>query len=226
MKNKRIWLKYFYLVLSAVFVITSLSLKLVYFVNSNKLVSIFVLLILGFITVSLMFVLKDKLKELLDLISFAIGTIILGLIITTFFILPSKIEGLSMEPTYHDKNRVFIYMYNVNYKNNDIVVYNLDELIIKRLVATEGDKIQLKYEDERYYLYINDLKYSFNNIDYYLLSPYTSVLLNTIGVNEYYLEKDEILLLGDNSTQSKDSRDTGILTTKRLVGKVLGNKNG
>ena len=91
--------------------------------------------------------------------------------------------------------------------------------IIKRVIATEGDKVEFRDDG---FVYINGVLYQddFGSVDYSnrLDAPFT----------EKVLEKGEYFYLGDNRSNSSDSRDYGTCTSEQIVGVVydwtIGNK--
>lgn len=197
-------------------------------VNTTNVIIIYLLLVVSF---SLLFFSKKRIKlvdEILDFITFVINTIAVLLIIITFVIMPARVDGESMLPTYKNNDRVFVNMFNVKIEKDDIVVYKLDDtLIIKRVVATEDDIISVKkLEDEnKYYLLINNERYLNDYDQYYLLEPHNGFqLFNQIieNSNELKLKEGELILLGDNALNSSDSRRSGVSTIDDIVGKVMG----
>lgn len=129
-----------------------------------------------------------------------------------YFVQISRVVGISMEPTYHDGNIVLVD--KVFYKQgeperNDIVVvkYGSDQ-IIKRVVAIEGDKIELI--DNELYLNGNLLEEDYINekMDYNDFS--------------YEIPKGKIFVMGDNRNHSVDSRLIGYIDFEDgVVGKVF-----
>ena len=198
------------------------------FVNKNNVLLIYGLLLSSFIA---LFFIKDKAKlrnEIIDFLTFIINTFVFLLTITTFFIMPARVDGKSMLPTYEDGDRVFVNMYNIKIERDNVVVYKLDnELIIKRVVAVKGDIISIeKVENENeYYLKINNKIYLNEYNQHYIMKAnngsklYQQIVDNN---NELILEEGEFILLGDNALNSSDSRNSGISTFDKMVGKVMG----
>lgn len=198
------------------------------FVNKNNVLLIYGLLLSSFIA---LFFIKDKAKlrnEIIDFLTFIINTFVFLLTITTFFIMPARVDGESMLPTYEDGDRVFVNMYNIKIERDNVVVYKLDnELIIKRVVAVKGDIISIeKVENENeYYLKINNEIYLNEYKQHYIMKAnngsklYQQIVDNN---NELILEEGEFILLGDNALNSSDSRNSGISTFDKMVGKVMG----
>ena len=116
-----------------------------------------------------------------------------------------------MSPTLKNGNIVLIQKYNLNLKNNDIIVIKKDNnIIIKRLIGIPNDTIRMDK-----YVYVNDKK--FDEI----------IIEKNIGDISFEktikLTKDEYFVLGDNRQNSIDSRfeEIGIIKKDEIIGKVL-----
>jgi len=126
---------------------------------------------------------------------------------------------------------------------NDIVVAKVDwydNFIIKRLVGTPGDKIQIKDQGDHYDLVVNNVTLyskvkegtktdfvSTGTVGYYgdyllfLENPEFAQYVETDG-NETYikLDKDEYFLMGDNWGHTFDCIANGPIKSKQIIGKV------
>jgi len=199
------------------------KLNLTTFINNKSF--ILVLLLAAFALLTLFFVSKNnnKINTVIDFISYIATVVATLFIITTFFLMPAQVNGESMEPTYYHGNRVFIARFNVKLNNDDIIVYNQDDkYVIKRLVASKDDKIKLEeYSINLYRILINGEVYYNEYGEYYLLDR-GNQLYHDIGLDEYTLKENEIIYLGDNATNSSDSRRFGISSKENVLGKVIG----
>lgn len=155
---------------------------------------------------------KQKKKYLAESI------MLVGLLIILFVLLKvifgiAIVEGNSMRPYLRDKNGTLFYRLTKEYKVNDIVIFpEENDLLIKRIIGVEGDIIDI--DNETGTLYINGEKE------------------NRLGIGPTYLESDgisfplvvgkgEVFVLGDNRTDSKDSRSFGLIRTKDIKGQVI-----
>ncbi|MBQ3602158.1 MAG: signal peptidase I [Lachnospiraceae bacterium] len=125
------------------------------------------------------------------------------------------IQGDSMLPTYHNMQLVLIDKHSTEFKYNDVIVFSNDELnatMIKRIIAMPGDTIQI----------VDDIVYV-NNIPSPLLPKDQPLSYSGIASSPLYLSEDEYFVLGDNLTESKDSRysEIGCVKQNTILGKLL-----
>ncbi len=128
--------------------------------------------------------------------------------------------GDSMKPNYQDGYRVFVSCADHNLSRGDIVVIDanatkLKERIIKRVIATEGQTVNI------------DFQTGIVSVDGKELDE-SAYIKNGITTNQYDLKFPEtvppghIFVLGDNRTISNDSRssDIGMIDRRYVIGKV------
>lgn len=138
----------------------------------------------------------------------------------TFLILPTQVDGKSMEPSLHNGERLLVD--KVTYKvskpvRGDIVVLkspeNSDILLIKRLIGLPGDQVLILNNK----VYINN---QLLNEDYILdkQSLYSNSLLPKS--QNFIIAEDEYLVLGDNRNNSFDSRFFGLIKFENIVGRA------
>ena len=132
---------------------------------------------------------------------------------------------------------------NSSFSNNDIVVAKVSwykHYIIKRLVGTPGDKIEIKDEGSHYGVYVNNNllytkeKYgdqssfpktgSFGYYESYLAflenPEFAQCVKEEGGTKFIQLGKNEYFLMGDNWGQTTDSVEKGPIKTREIIGKV------
>lgn len=124
-------------------------------------------------------------------------------------------KGNSMYPTITDNSTVSVdldyYKYNSPEINDLVVVVNpVDELILKRVVATEGAVIS---QDSNKCLTIDGQSYP--DVKF----PMKDVFGN---IDSYTLKEDEFWILGDNREHSAcDSRSYGAINYSQIYGKAI-----
>ena len=160
---------------------------------------------------------KSILSYLHDLV-FGLAAVLL---IFMFIFRILVVSGPSMEGTLFNGD-CLILVSNIFYNNpkyGDIVVasknsFKEGEPIIKRVIATEGQKVDIDFE--KGIVYVDDVA---------LNEPYTKTPTNLYeGVNfPLVVEKGHVFLLGDNRNDSNDSRSItiGQVDCREILGKVL-----
>lgn len=151
----------------------------------------------------------------------------------------SLVSGDSMATTFFDQDRVFINRFEKG-KVGDIVVADIKNeenwdhtlegrYIVKRLVATAGDRVKIVRADfGKYELYVNDKLICTKNADG-LLSTYSNFVAylannqsdtSRIDNGAVIVKNGEVFLLGDNWEVSYDSAAVGPINESSLVGRV------
>ena len=142
-------------------------------------------------------------------------------LIRFFLIQPFVVEGQSMEPNFH--NQEYLIVEKVSYKigephRGDVVIFkapsNPDYDYIKRVIALPGETIKIANNT----IYING-----HAIDETYLAPdeLTTVSYDPKMTLERTLGENEFFVLGDNRDHSSDSREFGVLTKDKIIGKVF-----
>lgn len=187
-------------------------------------------------------ILRNILSSVLVVLIFCCAFIALANISFYFLYVETNVRGFSMQPTINmnvsDSNaegdRIFINKHKIG-ELNDIVVAKVDwyeNYIIKRMVGTPGDKIEIKDNETYYSLCVNDnVLYSKekNNETAGYYQSYLSFLNNQefaqfVGkegnLTYIKLEADEYFLLGDNWGHTLDCLTHGPISSNEIVGKV------
>jgi signal peptidase I len=167
---------------------------------------------------------KNKEKEQIPLLTKVIlgaGGLLIGLIILRIFITPYRISDISMEPSYHKGQLVFI-LKHFAVKKGDAVLYRTpageDTVTLKRLIALSGETVEVRMK----VFYINgqiaDFPWRTIRKDQRILA---GALTNRDQMPQVTLSKDEFFMAGDNFDMSFDSRDSGTVKKGRVIGKVI-----
>lgn len=150
----------------------------------------------------------NKLKDtLLDLLQAVIVALIIVFICFKFLFISAVVDGNSMYPTLHDGDRGFSFIItkNIEIKRFDICVVdsdNLNYLLVKRVIGLPNETIE--YKDNKLYVNGEYIKEDFLNDD--VLTYDFSI---TLGDDEYFC-------LGDNRTNSSDSRVYGAFSKEEI----------
>lgn len=141
--------------------------------------------------------------------------LILVAIILLIFLInnPYKIiivQGNSMFPTYKN-NQILLARKTVNLRKNDVVVLCVEnEIILKRVIYTEGESIYYYFDDEKYYVE-ND----YESVHNFLM------LNNGLELHSMRVPKNYFYVLGDNKNESDDSRRFGLINRRDIFYKVI-----
>ncbi|MBY8913623.1 signal peptidase I [Bacillus sp. YC2] len=162
----------------------------------------------------------SKKSVLLDWAKAIIIAVILAVLIRNFLFAPYVVDGRSMDPTLHDRERIFVNMtvkYISEFKRGQIVVLNGEnEHYVKRIIGLPGDTVQMKNDQ----LYINGKKVS---------EPYLAANKKKAKQDGYdhltddfgpvKVPDDKYFVMGDNRRESMDSRNgLGLFTKKQIAG--------
>ena len=167
--------------------------------------------------------------ENFEVIIFSVVAVIL---IFTLGIRICFVDGKSMNNTLQHNDRVIVSNLGYEPKRGDIVVFHmtsdryerLNEPMVKRIIAVEGDWIDIDFKT--WTVRIADNKEMENAVvvdePYRYLSPdplLTSSFKYPLEIPEGY-----VFVMGDNRNNSLDSRDAvhiGLVDTRRILGKVI-----
>ena len=152
-----------------------------------------------------------------DLIFSGIILVILCFFAFTFEIWLSicRVEQSSMIPTLYPNDIVVDKL--SNYETKDIIVFKHSNgaLLIKRVIAFEGETVYVKDGKVRVKRIVNG---QVNEVE--LVEPYLNGQLTTGIDQEITLGKGELFVLGDNRVISNDSRDFGPIKKEQVIGVV------
>ena len=173
-------------------------------------------------------------KEIFDWVDTVIVALIAVVIVFSFFFRIATISGDSMQTTLYDGEKIIISNLFYEPKFGDIVVisrntYNsvnedsLDnEPIIKRVIATSGQFVDIDFESGK--VFVGDSLSNMVELD----EPYTKTPTNREFDVKFpvYVEEGHIFVLGDNRNDSLDSRSTtigneGLVDKRYILGKAV-----
>lgn len=164
---------------------------------------------------------NGKSNEWFDWIKIIGIALIVAFVIRTFFVSPIVVDGPSMEPTLQDRDQMIVnkFIYRIGDPNRfDIVVFHAtdEKDFIKRVIGLPGEHVAVKDNE----LYINGERVE----EDYLEGPVN------IYTNDFRLEdlpghyeripEGHVFVLGDNRSNSTDSRSLGVISIDEIVGKA------
>lgn len=145
---------------------------------------------------------KKMLNEVIPYVVIILAVILFRLFIAT----PVRVDGDSMNPTLKNNQILLLNKIDKNYKRFDVVVFNHNgNKLVKRIIGLPGDKVT--YNNDL--LYINDKLIEEN----YTRKKTDDFISDTVPVDMYFV-------LGDNRSNSLDSRYIGFVLKKDIEGTV------
>ena len=157
-----------------------------------------------------------KTKSAHDWTKSIISVIFVVLIILTFFFRIVNVDGTSMYSTLYDGDKLFVSSFLYTPTDGDIVIIShgqyLDEPIVKRVIATEGQTLKIDFDKEKVYVDGKELN-----------EPYvSSELIPGDAKIPEVIPEGKIFVMGDNRYVSKDSRyvEVGLINVKDVIGKA------
>ncbi len=156
-----------------------------------------------------------------EVASVLLSAALIILVIFTFLARMAGVVGSSMEPTLHNGNWVILSQVGMEYtpEYGDIVVVSqpngLDEVIIKRVIATGGQTVDINFDTGVVYVDGKALTEPYTAAPTYL--NFDDGVTFPLTVPEGY-----VFVMGDNRNDSTDSRSSliGCIRNEYILGKV------
>ncbi len=181
--------------------------------------------------------LPRRVRIIVDWVLTIVGAIAIVLAIKAWVVNPYRIPSSSMEPTLHCarpapgcearfSDRVlanrFIYHFT-DPQRGDVVVFETPPqarvkcgaggTFVKRIIGLPGERVQIRLNQGAAFVYIDGRR---------LEEPYIEHDRRDIGPEESFrVPKGHYFVMGDNRSQSCDSRVWGSVPEKNLIGKVF-----
>lgn len=163
---------------------------------------------------------KSSLREAVEYAESLAVVFVVMLLIFTFIARPATVDGESMMPTLQNGERLLISNLFYEPTAGDIVVLcgeadrEEGKNLIKRIIATEGQTIDIDFEAGE--VYVDGQKLD----EPYILEP---TYLDEGTEFPLTVPEGEIFVMGDNRNGSRDSRSLTVGTVKEeyIVGRVL-----
>ena len=163
---------------------------------------------------------KEEGRDLYEWVQALVCSVLAVVLLFTFVVRLIGVDGHSMVPTLQDGDRLLVLnsLWDDDYQHGDIVVLRKDtfmeEPIVKRVIATEGQTVDIDFAAGNVYVdgelleedYINEPTYVEEGTEFPLTVP-----------------EGSIFVMGDNRNHSSDSRssDLGTVDTRYVIGRVV-----
>ena len=146
-------------------------------------------------------------------------------VVFTFVARVITVDGISMEPTYYNGDRVLsTTLAGAPHQGDVVIVVNaLDEPIIKRVIATEGQTVDFDQESGEVIVDGEVVPGSVFGIEDGI--TYVTDLPGQVLEFPQTVPKGCVFVMGDNRDNSLDSRfvEVGMVDTRNILGKVFFN---
>lgn len=159
-------------------------------------------------------------QELYEWVQALVCSVLAVVLLFTFGVRLIGVDGHSMVPTLQDGDRLLVLnsMLCGGYEPGDIVVLRKESFlptpIVKRVIATEGQQVDIDYGAGT--VYVDGTALVEDYIKEQMLVPRYGE-----GINHVTVPEGCIFVMGDNRNNSADSRypDIGIVDTRCVIGR-------
>lgn len=157
-------------------------------------------------------------SELFDWAEALLISLTAVILIFVFGVRVIGVQGSSMEPTLQDSNQMLVSNLFYTPEKGDIVIITKDQFmtspIVKRVIATEGDTIDIDFQNGIVLVNGQVLQ------EYYIAEPTYTQFDMTFPQT---VPENCIFVMGDNRNHSTDSRysQLGMVDTRYVIGHVL-----
>lgn len=159
---------------------------------------------------------KSIQKEIFEWVQAIVIAVVLALIIRSFIFTVVRVDGQSMEPTLQHNDRMIVWRLGYTPSHGDIVIFNppgyeKNVYWVKRVIATEGQHVEIDYATNS--VYVDGEKLDESYLGEEMLSKST--------LTEVDVPEDSVFVLGDNRNNSTDGRVIGPINKKQVIGKAV-----
>ena len=178
---------------------------------------------------------QNILAQIYDIAELFIISICIVLLLFNFGVRLCRVSGDSMLGTLHNGELLLVSGGSRDIEKGDIVVFHqtdeynkkLNEPIVKRVVALEGEYVFIDYETGTLYVSSDEVfdESDVVNEDYDYIDNSEGVITSPYYSKDriYKVPDGSIFVLGDNRNNSLDSRsdEIGFVDTRRILGRVV-----
>ena len=161
---------------------------------------------------------KKERNEVYDWLQCVVYALVACVLVFTFVARVITVYGRSMQDTFYEGHRVIISRLAAPYEYGDIVVLQKDSYgpmpLIKRVIATEGQTVDIDFEQGVVYVDGVALDEPYTKEPTYDREDFTGPVTVPEGC---------VFVMGDNRNNSEDSRraSVGCVSTEDVLGEVV-----
>jgi len=167
---------------------------------------------------------SQKIKEeIISWVKTIVGTLVFVFVCINFIFRPVEVQGMSMNPTLADGQRIIVWQLFYTPSPSDIIVLEHTDgyLHVKRIIGVPGDHID--YIDSQ--MIINN---ELVNEPYIMQEPSRNSFyfedvcqIRNSDTDCDYIPEGYFLVLGDNRNRSGDSREYGLVHESQIMGRAI-----
>ncbi|MGZ6005283.1 MAG: signal peptidase I [Candidatus Saccharimonadales bacterium] len=179
----------------------------------------------------------EGLRSILTTLTILILAPLIAFALTAFIFQSYQVDGSSMETTLQNQDRLIVLKlprtwakltgHDYMPHRGDVIIFNKNDLyqydganqkkqLVKRVIGLPGDRVVVK--DNEVTVYSSDHPHGFKPDK---TMPYGKVIITTPGAVDLTVGPGQLYVMGDNRTNSLDSRIFGPISNKDIVGKLI-----
>lgn len=163
---------------------------------------------------------RSHLRELFEILEVIVLAAVISVLLNAFVVQVTEVLQISMQPTLHQNDRVLVSKVDYRFgtpSRCDIIVFHppiegVTIAYVKRVIAISGDVVELRDGN----VFVNGQRSGCTDGPHGATLPEPGDVRFPLTVPER-----SVFALGDNRTESTDSRAFGPVTDDRIIGKVL-----
>ena len=166
-------------------------------------------------------------KGLIEQVELVVIVFVIIVLIFSFAARICQVSGDSMRDTLYNGENVIVSDAFYTPKRGDIIVFHqtgedpndYNEPIVKRVIGVAGDTVKVEHFRDRMRVTVTDSEGNST----VLKEDYIRYEYPTYSDSVTYVEEGTVFVMGDNRSDSSDSRSAriGLVDTRRILGKVV-----